>query len=115
MAENIPSDGWVIRNARLAVKFELEKKRILNQPIARFDPRSGEVYMENADGTRTVTGHVTYKGRCGEQHGFVAAIDHKTKFLEESEKSDAVEQLMRRGERNIPGFAERAVKRENHK
>ena len=45
MTEPVPSDGIVVRNARLAVKNELKKKRLLNQPIARFDPKSGKVYM----------------------------------------------------------------------
>ena len=44
MSVPIPPDGIIVRNARLAVKRELEKKRILNQPIARFDPKSGKVY-----------------------------------------------------------------------
>ena len=46
MSAPVPHDGIVVRNARLAVKNELEKKRLLNQPIARFDPKSGKVYME---------------------------------------------------------------------
>ena len=54
MSVPIPPDGIVIRNARLAVKRELEKKRILNQPIARFDPKSGKVYMEYADGSKAL-------------------------------------------------------------
>lgn len=48
MTEPVPSDGIVVRNARLAVKNELKKKRLLNQPIARFDPKSGKVYMQHA-------------------------------------------------------------------
>ena len=54
MSAPVPHDGIVVRNARLAVKNELEKKRLLNQPIARFDPKSGKVYMEHADGTKTL-------------------------------------------------------------
>ena len=54
MTVPVPSDGIVVRNARLAVKNELKKKRLLNQPIARFDPKSGKVYMEHADGTKFV-------------------------------------------------------------
>ena len=42
MSAPVPHDGVVVRNARLAVKNELEKKRLLNQPIARFDPKSGK-------------------------------------------------------------------------
>ena len=49
MPASVPSDGVIVRNARFAVKTELEKKRVLNQPIARFDPKSGKVYMEHAD------------------------------------------------------------------
>lgn len=54
MSVPIPPDGIIVRNARLAVKRELEKKRILNQPIARFDPKSGKVYMEYADGSKVL-------------------------------------------------------------
>ena len=42
MTEPVPSDGIVVRNARLAVKNELKKKRLLNQPIARFDPKAAK-------------------------------------------------------------------------
>ena len=51
----------------LAVKNELEKKRLLNQPIARFDPKSGKVYMEHADGTKTLVGEAVRKGGYGKQ------------------------------------------------
>lgn len=64
MSAPVPHDGIVVRNARLAVKNELEKKRLLNQPIARFDPKSGKVYMEHADGTNLV-GETIKKGRYG--------------------------------------------------
>ena len=63
----VPSDGIVVRNARIAVKNELEKKRLLNQPIARFDPKSGKVYMEHADGTKTLVGEAVRKGGYGKQ------------------------------------------------
>ena len=67
MSVPIPPDGIVIRNARLAVKRELEKKRILNQPIARFEPKSGKIYMEYADGTKALVGEVVRKGGYGKQ------------------------------------------------
>ena len=63
MSAPVPHDGIVVRNARLAVKNELEKKRLLNQPIARFDPKNGKVYMEHADGTKTLVGEAMKKGR----------------------------------------------------
>ena len=47
------------------MKNELEKKRLLNQPIARFDPKNGKVYMEHADGTKTLVGEAMKKGRYG--------------------------------------------------
>lgn len=57
MENHVPEDGIIVRNARLAVKAELQKKRILNQPIARFDPKTGKVYMEYSDGSITVVGN----------------------------------------------------------
>lgn len=69
MPDNIPSDNVIVRNARLAVAAELKKKRALNQPIARFDAKTGEVYMENADGSRTVISHAMRRGRYSERRG----------------------------------------------
>ena len=43
----------------------LLETRVLNQPIARFDPKSGKVYMEHADGTKTLVGEAMKKGRYG--------------------------------------------------
>lgn len=68
MATHVPSDSIVVRNARLAVEAELKKKRVLNQPIAKFDPQTGKVYMENADGTITVVGDAMKRGRYSERH-----------------------------------------------
>lgn len=62
MPMSVPYDGVVVRNARAAVKNELEKKRILNQPIARFDPKSGKIYMEHPDGSKTLVGEAAKKG-----------------------------------------------------
>lgn len=67
MSPNIPSDGVLVRNARLAVERELSKKRTLNQPIARFDPKTKRVYMEYADGTTTPVEGATWRGRYGER------------------------------------------------
>ena len=67
MPASVPSDGVIVRNARLAVKTELEKKRVLNQPIARFDPKSGKVYMEHADGSKTLVGEAMRKGGYGKR------------------------------------------------
>ncbi|MCI9465942.1 MAG: hypothetical protein HFE99_02335 [Ruminiclostridium sp.] len=63
MAEKIPEDGVLVRNARLAVKAELKKKQILQQPIARFDVKTGSVYLEQSDGTRIPVGEAMKRGR----------------------------------------------------
>ena len=67
MSPNIPSDGILVRNARLAVERELSKKRALNQPIARFDPKTKRVYMEHADGSITPIEGATWRGRYSER------------------------------------------------
>lgn len=56
MADMIPDDSILVKNAKLAVKLELQKKRALGQPIARFNPKTKEIYMENPDGTITPMG-----------------------------------------------------------
>lgn len=51
MENRIPSDGVIVKNARLAVAAELRKKKILKQPIAKYDPKTGKVYLLHSDGT----------------------------------------------------------------
>ena len=67
MAANTPSDAVVVRNARLAVEAELKKKRTMKQPIAKFDPKTGKVYMEHSDGSITVVGNAMRRGRYSER------------------------------------------------
>lgn len=50
MSEQIYCDPTV-RMARYAVESELKMKKIRNQPIATFDPKTGEVYLKHSDGT----------------------------------------------------------------
>lgn len=69
MADRIPSDSIVVQNAKLAVKTELQKKRAMRQPIARFDAKTGEVYMEHGDGSKTVVGQAMKRGRYSERRG----------------------------------------------
>lgn len=59
MSKDIPSDSIVVKLARLAVASELKKKRILKQPIAKFDPKAGKVYLLHGDGTRQEFGRVS--------------------------------------------------------
>ena len=67
MTDHVPSDNVVVRNARMAVEAELKKKRILKQPIAKFDPKTGKVYLEHADGSITVVGDAMKRGRYSER------------------------------------------------
>ena len=41
MPNSIPDDRIVVQNARRAVAAELRKKKILEQPIAKYDPKTG--------------------------------------------------------------------------
>ena len=42
------------------------KKKILKQPIAKFDPKTGKVYLLHSDGTREEVGEAR-KGRYSER------------------------------------------------
>lgn len=59
MADIIPNDSILVKNARLAVKAELKRKRDLNLPITRFDPKTNEFYQVNEDGSATIVGRIT--------------------------------------------------------
>lgn len=67
MADLIPDDGILVKNARLAVEEELKKKRDLKQPIARFDPKTKKIYMEYEDGSTTEVGSAAEQGRYSER------------------------------------------------
>ena len=56
-----------VRNARWAVAKELEKKKVLHQPIARFDFKTGQVYMEYSDGSKNILGNAMLRGRYSER------------------------------------------------
>ena len=68
MANRIPSDGVVVKNARLAAAPELGKKKILKQPIAKYDSKTGKVYLLHSDGTREEVGE-TRRVRYSERKG----------------------------------------------
>ena len=68
MTPKVPSDAVIVRNARLAVAAELEKKRALNLPIAKFDAKTGRVYLEHADGTIEVVDNGNSWGRYSERN-----------------------------------------------
>ena len=66
MEDKIPPDGVVVKNARLAVAAELRRKKILKQPIAKYDPKTGKVYLLHSDGTREDVGE-TRRARYSER------------------------------------------------
>ena len=39
----------------------------MRQPIARFNVKTGEVYMEHGDGSRTIVGQAMKRGRYSER------------------------------------------------
>lgn len=53
--------------AQFAVTQELQRRKILNQPIAVYDPETQEVYLEYADGSRELVGHRLREGRFSER------------------------------------------------
>jgi hypothetical protein len=67
MTPEVPNDCILVQHARLAVSAELQKKRALKQPIAKFDPKSGQVYLENGDGTTVQMGNAMQRGRYSER------------------------------------------------
>ena len=62
MPNSIPDDRIVVQNARRAVAAELRKKKILEQPIAKYEAKTGKVFMEDSDGTKVEDGE-TRRGR----------------------------------------------------
>jgi len=67
MAQKEIQDGVEVRNAQHAVAAAIKSKELLNQPIARFDPRTKEVYMEHSDGSIVVVGKAMQRGRYSER------------------------------------------------
>jgi hypothetical protein len=45
-------DRKMTRLFKLAVKQEIEKKKALGIPVARYDAKNGKAYLEYADGRR---------------------------------------------------------------
>ena len=51
MKQGIPSDRILVERAKFAVSSELKRKEQLNLPVAKFDAKSGQIYMHNSDGS----------------------------------------------------------------
>jgi hypothetical protein len=67
MKKEMESDRIVVKCARVAVAHELEKKKLLGQPIATYDPKTRNVIMVAADGTQTILGKALERGRYSER------------------------------------------------
>lgn len=64
---NYISDEQVVKRAKAAVKIELEKKKAMDVPIAVYDRKTGIIYEENSDGTRSEVGKRLREGRYSER------------------------------------------------
>lgn len=61
------NDYKEVELARFAVKQELQKKQMLNQPIAKYDPKEKKIYLEKKDGSRELVGECMKEGRFSER------------------------------------------------
>lgn len=61
------TDEQVVKRANAAVKMAIEKKRIMNTSIILYDRKTGQIYKENSDGSRSVIGERIRKGRYSER------------------------------------------------
>lgn len=66
ISSNDHNDNIVVQYARQAVSAELKRKKLLKQPIAKFDQKTGKVYIVHSDGTHEVVGSVR-RGRYSER------------------------------------------------
>ena len=67
MKQGIPSDRILVERAKFAVSSELKRKEQLNLPVAKFDAKSGQIYMHNSDGSITVLAQGMKRGRYSER------------------------------------------------
>ena len=65
--KKIISDDQVVKRANAAVRLELEKRRVRNQPIAVFDRETQKVFLQNSDGTIIESRERLRKGRYSER------------------------------------------------
>lgn len=61
------SDAILVTAARKAVSAELRKKRALNNPIAKYDPKDKNVYLVYNNGERVLVGEAMRNGRYSER------------------------------------------------
>lgn len=61
------TDDQVVKRAKAAVRLAIEKKKIMGTPIVAYDSKTNEIYQINDDGSRTVLGEGSGKGRYSER------------------------------------------------
>ena len=61
------TDEDVVKRVKSAVKIDIEKRKVMNAPIAVFDPESGNVYAQYSDGRRVLMGNRIKRGGYSEQ------------------------------------------------
>lgn len=66
MKHNIISDKQVMQRAKASVKLDLEKKKVLDIPVAIYDRKTKMIYECNSDGTKVPVA-VHKRGRYSER------------------------------------------------
>lgn len=61
------SDESVVKRAKAAVRLELEKKAVMELPVAVFDRKTQTIYYKNSDGSTIETRKRLRKGRYSER------------------------------------------------
>ena len=61
------TDEDVVKRVKSGVKIDIEKRKVMNAPIAVFDPESGNVYAQYSDGRRVLMGNRIKRGGYSEQ------------------------------------------------
>lgn len=61
------ADEQVVKRATAAVKFALDKKKLIDSPIVIYDRKTKKIYSVNADGTRSIVGERRTVGRYSER------------------------------------------------
>ncbi len=65
--EEYITDEQVVKRAKAAVKLAIEKKKAMGTPIVVYDGKNQSIYKINADGSKTLIGKGSGKGRYSER------------------------------------------------
>lgn len=61
------TDEQVVSRANAAVKIAIEKKKAMQTPIVTYDRKTQKIYQTNPDGSKTVIGDRSTRGRYSER------------------------------------------------